>query len=686
MPFRSSHKLLTVTGLTVSAAVAVGLAGPAMAMPASGGSASGNGNHAVTTDHGRRTVATQPSWTGKARPIGTPAASAKQGLTVTLKTNQAAATKYAKSVSDPSSANYRKFLTPKQYGEKFGASDSDIAAAKKFLKSHGFTVGTVDAAKTSLSVTGSTASVRKAFGTTLRTFKRDGATVTAPTTKATIPASVSAIQGVVGLDTTPRYHTNHVSRGQLQAKATRAYAKKRGSNLAGSSAATAKGAATDSISGDGCSNYWGEFVKPYQESSAPPFKKPVPTAMCGYTPKALNKAQHVNATSTSGKGVKVGVTLWCSERSIVSDTNKWSKDMGMPKLKSGQLTTLPPKGGYNASYCDKLDGMMAYTETALDVQAVHGAAPGADIVYSAAAEPSDKALLDAFHRLIDTNKVDMISNSWGADEAEMDKATTAAYQQLFTQAAAQGMPILFASGDDGDGSMGDGSDKPVPEYPASDPWVTSVGGTTLANKKDGSIAFEEGWLTSVAQKQGDWGQFGYVYGAGGGTSDVFDQPYYQKGVVPPSLAGTSNAKRVYPDLANVADPGTGYLVGYTDPSHNFSVGNIGGTSLASPRTAGQLALAQQKAGGHRLGFLNPTIYAKGGKHLTDLKSNQMKHAYYGENDSPTYFGFEPIPLTFAMNSQSLTKETLSMAKGYDNMSGMGAVDNQANLNKLMNGK
>jgi len=674
--------MILTTGLTLSAATALAAVGTsASASPLA--SDSGASPHATTgpihagAPHGRKLVATKPAWTTKAQRLGSPSASARHRLVVTLKTDQAGAASYAKSVNDPSSPNYRKFLSPAQYAKRFGASAASVAHARKWLAGQGFTVGSVDHSHTYVTVTGSTASVNKAFGTKLGTFKHNGKTVTAPTAAASVPAS-APIAFVVGLDSTPHYHTDHVTRSQADSKLLQQIASEHGITLP-TSEATA-----DSVSGNGCSHYWGEQVRPYQTPNAAPFTRPLPTAMCGFTPKALNKVQKVDKVAQTGKGVTVGVTLWCGAPTIVSDTNKWSKNMGLPKLRDGQLTIDAPSQPYS-SYCDA-NGASDYIETALDVQSIHGAAPDAKIIYSPATEPSDAPLLDAFHRLVDNNSVDIISDSWGGSESALDATTRAAYEQVFTQAAAQGITILFSSGDSGDGSPGDGTKPPAPGYPASDPWITSVGGTSIGTKKDGSMAFESGWLTAASVKShGEWSGWAFAYGGGGGVSQLFTQPYYQKGVVPTRFAG-STPMRAYPDLSNIADPATGYLVGYTDTIGNYTTSSIGGTSLASPRTAGQLALAIQQAGGRRLGFINPVIYSHGAKYLTDLTSNKSTKAYLTYDNSLSIFGMPPVPETVALNAQSLLKQSLTLDEGYDNLSGMGAIDNEKQLIKLVNRK
>jgi subtilase family serine protease len=144
--------------------------------------------------------------------------------------------------------------------------------------------------------------------------------------------------------------------------------------------------------------------------------------------------------------------------------------------------------------------------------------------------------------------------------------------------------------------------------------------------------------------------------------------------------------RVYPDLANVGDPNTGYVIGFTDTLNNYTTEKIGGTSLASPRTAGQLALAIEQNNGRRLGFLNPTLYSSAAKNgLTDLSDNTPLPASYKLDDSLSFFGLPALPEVNTYNGQSLAHQSLSLAPGYDNLSGQGAITDQSAFATMVTG-
>src|SRR5207248_2446033 len=161
------------------------------------------------------------------------------------------------------------------------------------------------------------------------------------------------------------------------------------------------------------------------------------------------------------------------------------------------------------------------------------------------------------------------------------------------------------SGDDGDEVANSGTKQT--DYPASDPYVTAVGGTATAIGLTGALAWETGWGTEKYTLSSDgttWNPVGFIYGSGGGESTVFSQPSYPNGITP---AGARDVQ----DVAMDEHPTTGMLVGETQVFPDgtyYDQYRIGGTSLASPLFAGMTALAFQHAG-HGAGLLNPTIYA-----------------------------------------------------------------------------
>ena len=194
-----------------------------------------------------------------------------------------------------------------------------------------------------------------------------------------------------------------------------------------------------------------------------------------------------------------------------------------------------------------------YIEQALDVEWTHAVAPRAHILYVGAANAA-KGLDLALNEVVDKHLANVVSNSWGMPESDASKGEVRALNSVFQQAQAQGMGIFFASGDDGDNRAAFGSVSGG--FPDSSPFVTSVGGTSLAVGSSGQRLWETGWgTTEMNWANGAWAERfpGYfLYGGGGGASAIYAKPSYQDGIVP----GTQRAE---PDVSLVADPQTGVL-------------------------------------------------------------------------------------------------------------------------------
>ena len=212
---------------------------------------------------------------------------------------------------------------------------------------------------------------------------------------------------------------------------------------------------------------------------------------------------------------------------------------------------------------DSCDPQGWYGEETLDVEAVHAMAPGASIVYAGAKSCFDHVIDVALNKLVDHELVDLVSNSYG-NLGEDIPGTVKEFDAIANQAAATGIGLYFSSGDSGDEATNLGH--PETDFSASSHHVTAVGGTSLGVGANGKTVVEQGWSsTTVGQDpEGVWagrppGDF--LYGSGGGTSRLYREPAYQKGVVPDALAKAWSNKpgRVVPDISMVGDPNTGML-------------------------------------------------------------------------------------------------------------------------------
>jgi len=230
-------------------------------------------------------------------------------------------------------------------------------------------------------------------------------------------------------------------------------------------------------------------------------------------------------------------------------------------------------------------------EQTLDVEALHGMAPDAKVLYLGA-KNCDTGIDDALNFVVNNHLASIVSNSYGWQGEDLPADEIALEHSIFVQAAAEGIGLYFSSGDDGD-NVADGIPA-QPDYASSDPLVTGVGGTSLLLDKTGNRFAEVGWETTLdfvdytrakAKYESPLpGEFDS--GAGGGVSTLFAQPWYQQGTVPAKLARSRGGKamRVAPDIAALGDPYTGFYIGVTIEGQ-FVIGAIGGASPSCPPIA-----------------------------------------------------------------------------------------------------
>lgn len=599
---------------------------------------------AAANPPGRVAVLNAPAWTATTAALGPAPAASKVSFSVAIALRDAAgAQAFADAVSDPRSASYRQFLTPQQYTARFGATASDVADVLSWLHGAGLQTGTVPISNSYVPVTGSVAAVNKAFGTTIKSYHRNNRQVIAPASALTVPAAlVGRVSDVLGLDTSQIYRSG--------------------------AKATPTGASAGNVT---CSTYWGENTNTSYLTAPAPLSGNLPNRAC-YTPSRLNAARGIPATGKTGAGVTVGNVLWCDSPTIPSDINTWAAQVGAPALTAGQYTSQDP--AVWDPYCTNqanIDGTMV--ETALDAEAIHGAAPDAKIIYAPASGPYSNYLLTATQNLVNANQVQIITNSWGGAES------TAFLHTVYVQAASQGISVMASSGDDGDNTYTNGSAskaRPSADYPASDSELTSIGGTSLGIDSTNSAVFEQAWYDVISRSSGTTWTSDVFYGAsGGGKSGLTSQPSYQTGIVPSTFSGKP-AKRAYPDIANIADSQTGYVVGVTQAGA-YTTLTVGGTSLASPYTAGEVALAVQTKGGS-LGFLNPKLYLNRATAVSDVSGSTVNEGTEGKWKNPST-GAITEPTTYFLNGMSLLASSQQSVAGWDNITGLGAVSNATNF-------
>jgi subtilase family serine protease len=622
----------------------------------------------------------KPSWATPQNYVGAAKSTDKLGFRVYLGwRNPAGAEALARSVSNPRSSSYHQYLTPAQFRQQFAPTSNQAAQVQSWLTSQGFSLVYTPKNNHYVSAQGTVAQAQAAFGTSFGTYKAKalGLTLRSPSADVSIPSSLAGmVSGVVGLDQSYEFiHTNH----RVEGKAPPSAGFRNAPPL---------------------SAYWAELltgipVPPYTPPPAPPgYAFPagftdvalpsVPWSIRGHTPVQVKGAYRISGYTGTGQTVAI-IDAYASP-TILQDVNQWSANRGIPQFGTpggGTFTQVVPPGIYNVKDNPAQSPTGWYGEETLDVEAVHGMAPNANVVYVGA--PNNYQDLDAaMNHVVDNHLAQIVSNSYGFFGENLPLGFIKPLNDTFIQAAIEGIGIYFSSGDSGDNTSALGYAST--DWPASSPWVTAVGGTALGVTSGNARALETGWgthnyncnTTTLACTD-----TGYLYGGGGGVSCRFAQPSYQSGVTPTAPSGTQCegfAGRAVPDIAALGDPQTGYLVGQTQTfpatckgpgGASYDEYRIGGTSLSCPIVAGIMALSDQKAG-FAHGFANPFFYANPDK-FTDITSVKTAVARRNFNNSVDDCN-GTVDRLRTFDDYSVGSPTQSTGAGWDNVTGLGVFN------------
>ena len=478
-----------------------------------------------------------------------------------------------------------------------------------------------------VAVEGTVAQAQAAFATTLGEYSAYGRTLRAPETVPSVPADLAGtVSAVVGLDDS----------AQLVV-ADRA---------AGNGPDQTHGAPGVGFrAGDPCASYYGSSTVTVTGGPT------LPLAPCGYSPAQVRGLYGLTPADT-GAGQTVAFVGANASPTLVQDVAAYSAKHGLPAASIKQIVA---PGVYKHPETPKQSPGDFYGEETLDAEAIHTTAPGAGLLFVGSSN-ADQDFDASINHIVDKHLASIISISYGFGGEAVPQGFINSLDKTFQQAVATGVGVFVSSGDSGDEAA---SGTVQPDFYANDPYVTAVGGTSAAivpatgtaplvaqtsGRADATVApefgsrsssaltaaanwtreFEVGWQTGLTPVTGGpiipttSGSSAYTLpgtvgalsgtlngGAGGGVSRVFAEPSYQR------AAGITASGRSVPDIAALADPNTGLLVGQTQQFPDgtyYDEYRIGGTSLAAPLMAGIAADANQRAG-HALGFLNPLIYS-----------------------------------------------------------------------------
>jgi subtilase family serine protease len=533
----------------------------------------------------------------------------------------------------PNSPEYHKWLTPQEFGERFGASESDISQLTLWLQSQGFHVVSVHNNASTISFTATAGGVRNTFHAQLHYWNVMGGKHMATTTEPEIPAALAnVVSGISGLNKLPA-HGHHTA---IQREAYDATTGKW--HTVDAAAAAALVASAQPHYTDGMGGY-------------------------NMTPQDFYTIYNVNPIYAAGNLGAGGTVAIVGEEDMQygtvtngvasgGDVNTFRKLFGV----KGTLHMLVQHGDANVP-CSDPGGDSG--ETALDAEWSNALAPNATLIVETCSTDTG-GFLATIMALVDANVADVISSSLGSSESLNSSSDISGFNTAFAQAAAQGQTVLSAQGDSGSDDAdfnvgtGPGVSGLTVDFPGSSPLVLSIGGTDFQDKYDvdrgSSTPQSTYWSATNSQYYGDalgyvpetvWdascantvvaidpffggglspasycatGQNADLAGAGGGgISTIYAQPTYQAGV--PGLSA-SVTKRAVPDISGFSANGLfGHLTimcdsgspstACTSPS---TFGGAGGTSFAAPELAGVFTLLKTGTGS-RQGLVQPALYA-----------------------------------------------------------------------------
>jgi subtilase family serine protease len=451
-----------------------------------------------------------------------------------------------RNIYDPQSPYFHHFLTPDQFKQLFAPTPDQVSQVAAFLRSQGLSISGVSANNELIDAVGTVAQAQRAFHTQINTYRLGRRMFYANAVAPSVPGTISPlIASINGLDDSAQYHPLYQRAATLSHKLQR---------------------------------------------HALPLAGPAG----GYTPQDLAGAYDLAPLQSTGfLGDKQTIALFELDGYQQNDVAQYFHyyNLGNPSITNVLV------GGFNGSA-----GMNA-VEVELDIEIAAALAPHASqIVYEG--PNTTQGMNDVYNKIVTDNKAQVVSISWGLCENSTGPAELQTLDNILKQGAAQGMTFFAAAGDSGAYDCQDTN--LAVDYPASDPYVTSVGGTTL-QISNGAYGSESVWSNPNEITHGPKGA-----GGGGGLSNTFKMPSWQSG---PGVENQySNGYREVPDVTADADPTTGYSIYCTVTNAGCPPTgwlDVGGTSAATPLWAASALLINQylqSQNESRIGFADPLLY------------------------------------------------------------------------------
>jgi hypothetical protein len=508
-------------------------------------------------------VGAAPQTPARSQPLGTLESSTPLQTLVALRpTDAGALARYATAVSTPGSAVFHRYLSLAEFRRLFAPSGGQVAAVDAALRAQGLDPGPVSANGLLIPVDGNAGPIAQGFGTSLERYRlASGRIAYANTTAPQIASAVAPlIQGVIGLSDLSLPQPLGLERARQGRRV-------------------------------------GARLRPRIVTGGPqPCAQAVNVAplLSAYTADQLASAYNFSSLYGAGDlGAGQTLALLELEPNFTADIDDYQSCYGT----STTVNYVTVDGGVGSG--------AGSGEAALDIEVVIGLAPQATIdVFQTPNSPT--GVIDGYSAMITDSSVGVVSTSWGSCEPLALAAVTSAENTLFQEAATAGKSVFAAAGDTGstDCRSGPVSSLAVDD-PASQPFVTGVGGLTLSS-------------TSYPPSESVWNDSATTNGAGGGgISTDHTMPSYQAAASAslnvidgnssgaPCSAPPGSYCREVPDVSADADPATGYLIVF-----NGFYTDIGGTSAAAPLWAALAAVGDSSSPcrGTSIGFANPGLY------------------------------------------------------------------------------
>jgi pseudomonalisin len=506
---------------------------------------------------------------------------------------------------DPASSRYHQWLTPEQFGAEFGLDDEHVKLVTGWLEAQGFTIEEVAPGRGWINFSGTVAQVENAFATEIHDYEVEGAIRQSNASDPSLPRGlVGLVHGVVSLNGFP-------SRPQHSS------------------------------------------VRPISELD-PAFTSGGHHYLAPADFATIYNVDSVYSMGIDGSGQTIAIVARTDIK--LSDVQTFRSNFSLPAN--------DPVFIHNGTDPGDRGGGEEF-EAALDTEWSGAVAPHAtiDVVISASTRTTDGVALSAQY-VVSQNLAVAMSTSFGLCEARLGPSGLRFYNNVWAQAAAQGITAFVSSGDSGaagcDAASGTRGFGQAVNGICSSSNDVCVGGTQFndtanpslfwaSSNQPGTHSSALSYIPEVAwNESGTVAGGGHLWSSGGGASRIYTKPSWQSAPGVPA-----DHKRDVPDISLSAALHDGYVVAVGGGLYA-----VGGTSASSPSFAGLMALVVQSKGGARQGNANPNLY--------QLATNQYAHGgppvfhdvTSGNNTVPRLKGFACGP-------------------GYDEVTGLGSVDGAA---------